>query len=133
MKAEVQARTLAHHIPLCHLVIGALDSDNQLGRPDVSESRPGNCRGPPQQHRIPASRSWDPGAIELLRQGSELEPGCPNFHIAANSQPFQIGGQSTYESRPASLDSRRVEGCFSGTFAYKTASCCPLQLHVWIP
>jgi hypothetical protein len=75
----------------------------------------------------------DPGAIELLRQGSELEQGCPNFHIAANSQGFQTWWQSTYERRPSSLDSKRVGGCFSERFAYKTASSCPRQLHVCIP
>jgi hypothetical protein len=59
MKAEVQARTLsASHTAFPSGDQRALDSDNQLGQPDVSESRPGNCRGQPQQHRIPASRSW---------------------------------------------------------------------------
>jgi hypothetical protein len=94
MKAEVQARTLAHHIPLSHLVIGApwipttnlasLTSQNpDLEIAVVSHSNIGFLQA-------------DPGAIELLRQDSELEQGCPNFHIAANSQRFQTWWQSTY-------------------------------------
>ena len=131
MKAEVQARTLAHHIPLSHLVISApwIPTTNLASptsqNPDreiavVSHSNIGFLQA-------------DPGAIELLRQGSELDQGCPNFHIAANSQGFQTWWLSTYERRPSSLDSKRVGGCFSERFAYKTASSCPRQLHVCIP
>jgi hypothetical protein len=86
MKAEQQARTLAHHIPLSHLVISApwiltanlatLASQNpDLEIAVVSHSNIGFLQA-------------DPRAIELLRQGSELAQGCPNFHIAGNSQRF---------------------------------------------
>jgi hypothetical protein len=65
MKAEVQARTLAHHIPLSHLVISApwipttnlasLTSPNpDLEIAVVSHSNIGFLQA-------------DPGAIELLR------------------------------------------------------------------
>jgi hypothetical protein len=56
-----------------------LDSDNQLGQPDVSESRSGNSRGQPQQHRIPASRSWCDRIVALgLGTGAGLSqlPHC---------------------------------------------------------
>jgi glycosyltransferase involved in cell wall biosynthesis len=94
MKAEQHARTLAHHVPLSHLVISApwiltanlatLASQNpDLEIAVVSHSNIGFLQA-------------DPRAIELLRQGSELEQGCPNFHVAANSQRFQTWWQSTY-------------------------------------
>jgi hypothetical protein len=94
MKAELQARTLAHHVPLSHLVISApwIPTANlaslTLQNPDleiavVSHSNIGFLQA-------------DPRAIELLRQGSELEQACPNFHIAANSQRFQTWWQATY-------------------------------------
>jgi hypothetical protein len=74
----IEARTLAHHIPLSHLVISApwipttnlasLTSQNpDLGIAVVSHSNIGFLQA-------------DPGAIELLRQGSELEQGVPLPH-----------------------------------------------------
>jgi glycosyltransferase involved in cell wall biosynthesis len=94
MKAEFQARTLAHHVPLSHLVISApwistadlarLAAQNyDLEIAVVSHSNVGFLQA-------------DPRAIELLRQGAELEQGCPNFHIAGNSQRFQSWWQATY-------------------------------------
>lgn len=131
MKAEVQARTLAHHIPLSHLVISA------PWIPTTNLASP-TSQNPDREIAVVSHSNIgflhaDRGAIELLRQGSELEQGCPNFHIAANSPGFQTWWQSTYERRPSSLDSKRVGGCFSERFAYKTASSCPRQLHVCIP
>jgi glycosyltransferase involved in cell wall biosynthesis len=94
MKAEHQARTLAHHVALSHLVISApwIPTANLAGlasqNPDleiavVSHSNIGFLQA-------------DPRAIELLRQGSELGQGCPNFHVAGNSQRFQAWWQATY-------------------------------------
>jgi hypothetical protein len=94
MKAEQLARTLAHHVPLSHMVISApwiatsnlasLTSQNpDLEIAVVSHSNIGFLQA-------------DPRAIELLRQGAELGQGCPNFHVAANSQRFQTWWQATY-------------------------------------
>ena len=94
MNAELKARTLAHHVPLSHLIISApwIPTANLAGlasqNPDleiavVSHSNIGFLQA-------------DPRAIELLRQGAELEQGCPNFHIAGNSQRFQTWWQATY-------------------------------------
>jgi len=94
MNAEHQARTLAHHVPLSHLMISApwIATANLASlaaqNPDleiavVSHSNIGFLQA-------------DPRAIELLRQGSELAQGCPNFHIAGNSQRFQTWWQATY-------------------------------------
>jgi hypothetical protein len=58
----------------------ALDSDNQLGQPDVSESRPGNCRGQPQQHRIPACRSW----CDRIVPTSTLRPTRRAFRLGGS-------------------------------------------------
>jgi hypothetical protein len=83
MKAEVQARTLAHHIALSHLLISApwIPTTNLASltsqTPDL-EIAVGS-------HSNIGFLKADPGAIELLRQGSELEQGCPNLHIAALS------------------------------------------------
>jgi len=96
MKAEQQARTLAHHVPLSHLVISApwiptanlasLTSQNpDLEIVVVSHSNIGFLQA-------------DPRAIELLRQGAELGQGCPNFHVAGNSQRFQTWWQATYNT-----------------------------------
>jgi glycosyltransferase involved in cell wall biosynthesis len=94
MKTELQLRTLAHHVPLSHLVISApwiptsdlavLASQNpDLEIAVVSHSNIGFLQA-------------DPRAIELLRQGAELAQGCPNFHIGCNSQRFQTWWQATY-------------------------------------
>ena len=96
MNAELQARTLAHHVPLSHLVISApwIPTANLAGlashNPDleivvVSHSNIGFLQA-------------DPRAIELLRQGAELAQGCPNFHIGGNSQRFQTWWQATYST-----------------------------------
>jgi hypothetical protein len=93
MKAEVQARTLAHHIPLSHLVISVpwIPTTNLASLPSPNP----DLEIAVVSHGNIGFLQADPGAIELLRQGSELEQGCPNFHIAANSQPFQTWWQST--------------------------------------
>ena len=95
MNAEQQARTLPQHVALSHLVISApwiptvnlasLASQNpDLEIAVVSHSNIGFLQA-------------DPRAIELLRQGSELGQGCPNFHVAvSNSQRFQTWWQATY-------------------------------------
>jgi hypothetical protein len=130
MKAEVQARTLAHHIPLSLVISAPWIPTTNLA--DLTSQNPDQEIAVVSHSNIGFLHA-DPGAIKLLRQVSELEQGCPNFHIAANSPGFQTWWQSTYESRPSSLDSKRVGGCFSERFAYKTASSCPRQLHVCIP
>jgi hypothetical protein len=121
MKAEVQARTLAHHIPLSHLVISA---------PWIPTTNLASL----------TSQNPDLEMIELFRQGSELEQGCPNFHIA-NSQRFQTWWQSTYgtgrtllpnryplspaRSRPMWPRGTLRMGCFC---AYaRTRTCSPLR------
>jgi glycosyltransferase involved in cell wall biosynthesis len=89
----------------------------------------------------------DPRAIELLRQGSELEQACPNFHIAANSQRFQTWWQATYgtamtllpnmyplgpaRSRPMWQRGTLRMGCFCAIRPYKnvlTAAAAALEV-----
>jgi hypothetical protein len=145
MKAELQARTLAHHIPLSHLVISApwiatanlasLASQNpDLEIAVVSHSNIGFLQA-------------DPRAIELLRQGAELAQGCPNFHVGGNSQRFQTWWQATYgtamtllpnmyptgsaKARPMWQQGRLRMGCFCAIRPYKnvlTAAAAALEV-----
>jgi glycosyltransferase involved in cell wall biosynthesis len=89
----------------------------------------------------------DPRAIELLRQGAELGQGCPNFHVAGNSQRFQTWWQATYNTAMTLLpnmypmDSARARpmwqtgtlrlGCFCAIRPYKnvlTAAAAALEV-----
>jgi glycosyltransferase involved in cell wall biosynthesis len=94
LAADLQASMMQHHVPLTHLVISA----PWLPSADLQKIA---ASYPPIEiavvtHSNIGFLQADPRAIELLRQGSELEQAYPNFHIAANSQRFKTWWRATY-------------------------------------
>jgi glycosyltransferase involved in cell wall biosynthesis len=147
LAADRATASIAHHIPVTHVVISA----PWIATADLSKL----VFDYPDTEFVVVSHSnigflqADPRAIELLRQGSELEQAAPNFHIAGNSPKFRTWWQATYQTRLLLLpnmypfDSIRQKpqwsggrlriGCFCAIRPYKnvlTAAAAALEVGV---
>lgn len=84
----------AHHVPISHVVISApWIPTQQLAQLVMKYS---TIEFAVVSHSNIGFLQADPGAIKLLREGSELEQSNPNFHIAANSRKLVTWWEATY-------------------------------------
>jgi len=96
LEEDRRAATLAHHVPITHVVVSA----PWIRSPElaVMAHEHADVEFAVLSHSNVGFLQADPQAIALLREGADLGRALPNFHIGANSASLRNWWQAAYQS-----------------------------------
>jgi glycosyltransferase involved in cell wall biosynthesis len=142
-----EAATLAHHVPITHVVSSA--PWIPTAELSLMASKYPDVEFTVLSHSNVGFLQADPRAISLLREGADLERALPNFHVAANSKALRNWWQAAYQTpmlllpnmypfegirrKPGWSGGKLRIGCFCAIRPYKnvlTAAAAALEVGV---